>query len=45
VSTTEKNCNEDTIGPRLGPQAPKDPSPIRGPITKGMLRRIQMSLS
>jgi len=26
------------------PHAPKDPSSIKGPITRGMLRRIQMRL-
>jgi len=42
------------LGQRLGPNhaqglihghhAPKDPSPIKGPITRDMLRRIQMGL-
>jgi len=36
--------DEDTIGPNLGPHAPNDSSPIKGLITKGMLKRIQMGL-
>jgi len=39
-----RKIDEDTIGPWLGPQAPKDPSPIKGPITRDMHGRIKMGL-
>ena len=34
--------DESTLGPTHGPYAPQGPSPIKGPITRNMLRKIQM---
>jgi len=40
-----RNFDESILGPTLGPHAPQGPSSIKGPITRSMLRKIQMSFS
>jgi len=37
--------DESTIDPTLGPHASQGPSPLKGLITRGTLRKIQMSFS
>jgi len=37
--------DESIISPTLGPHATQSPSPIKGPITRGMLGKIQMGFS
>jgi len=37
--------DESILGPTLGPHATQGPSPIKGPITRGMLKKIQKGFS
>jgi len=37
--------DESIIDPTLGPHASQSPSPLKGPITRGMLRKIQMGFA
>jgi len=37
--------DESTIAPTIGPHALKDPSPLKGLIIRGMLRKIQIGFS
>jgi len=42
---TTFNCDESIIDLTLGPHAFQGPSPLKGPIKRGMLRKIQMGFS
>jgi len=37
--------DESIMGPTLGPHASQSPSPFKSPITRGMLRKIQMGFA
>jgi len=37
--------NESIQGPTLGPHEIQSPSPIKGSITRGMLKKIQMDFA